>query len=105
MNLTERIEKFESDRPMLYGLLKEQVGTTGIEALFTYLMNTLNQRQVEPEVKPASDVIKIIDEMIATSIQIEAVELDAGEDCDNEILIDHQGRIYALTQLKNRLLV
>ncbi|MCZ7608895.1 MAG: hypothetical protein M5U17_01900 [Ignavibacterium sp.] len=56
-------------------------------------------------VKPANDVIKIIDEMIATSKRIEATELDMDEDCDNETLIDHQGRIYALTQLKVRLSV
>jgi len=74
-----------------------------IRHLRTY--STEESSPVENVVKPANDVIKIIDEMIAKSKQIEAIELDADEDCDNENLIDHQGRIYALTQLKNRLSV
>ncbi len=101
-----KINNIKELHKWLNNLLKEKyINKADIKQILNDFDWNNESNQVEAQVKPANDVIKIIDEMIATSIQIEAAELDAGEDCDNEILIDHQGRIYALTQLKNRLLV
>lgn len=48
-----------------------------------------------------SEIINKIDEMIEISKQQEMAELGAGDDMDEDNLIDHQGRIFILKQLKS----